>query len=377
MTMSSFAAPHDAARFGDGGERCPLCDQPVANEKLAEIAARQDRARSEIAGRLEAEFAARAKLEREGLVREAAVKETAARAEGQKAAEERLHVKLAEIEAAKAAAEQTILELQAAQQAAMEQRLAEERVKIETAKDAEINAVRLKAMEDKLKIEQQVQDLQRKLQNKTAEELGEGPEFDLFEDLKRAFVEDRISRVEKGVAGPDIFHDVYYNGKFCGRIVYDAKNRNAWRNDYVAKLRQDQIAAEAGHAVLASRVFPSNARELHVQDGVIVAHPARVIVLAELLRKHIVQTHALRLSNEARASKTAALYEFVGSEPCRQMFESLTKQSSDMLDLEMSEKKSHEKTWRERDRLIRALQRTQGQLTSEIERILGTGAGEI
>src|SRR5258708_5837070 len=83
---------------------------------------------------------------------------------------------------------------------------------------------------------------------------------------------------------------------------------------------KDQITAEAEHAILSSLKFPADARQLHVQDGVIIANPARVLALVQMLRRHIVQIHTLRLSNIERDCKTAALYEFIRSERCSQLF---------------------------------------------------------
>jgi hypothetical protein len=48
-------------------------------------------------------------------------------------------------------------------------------------------------------------------------------------------------------------------------------------HEYVTKLREDQISAEAEHAILSSLKFPAESRQLHVQDGVIIANPARVL----------------------------------------------------------------------------------------------------
>ncbi len=147
--------------------------------------------------------------------------------------------------------------------------------------------------------------------------MGEGAEVDLFESLKQEFEGDQIERVSKGAAGADIIHDVIHGGKVCSRIVYDAKNRNAWRNEYVTKLREDRIAAGAEHAILSSLKFPADARQLHVQDGVIIANPARVPALVQMLRRHIAQIHTLRLSNIERDSKTDALATCLRSRPRR------------------------------------------------------------
>ncbi len=88
------------------------------------------------------------------------------------------------------------------------------------------------------------------------------------------------SAVTRSTASPeaklaDIKHVVIHNGKECGIIVYDSKDRGAWRNDYVDKLAKDQRAAKAEHAILSTRKFPANTTQLHVDDGVIIANPAR------------------------------------------------------------------------------------------------------
>ena len=82
-----------------------------------------------------------------------------------------------------------------------------------------------------MKLEERLQDVQRQLQKRTADEHGEGAELELFEVLKGAFEEDKIRRVQKGTPGADIVHEVMLNGKPCGKIVYDSKNRNKWATE--------------------------------------------------------------------------------------------------------------------------------------------------
>jgi hypothetical protein len=305
---------------------------------------------------------------------ESAAREAAIRREGKEAAEAAMAARLAEIEQARQAAEQQLQTLHASHENLLSQRLQEQRDALEKAKMEAVNAERAKAFNEQLKLEQKLQDLQRQVQRKTAEELGEGAEIDLFEVLKGEFPEDRVSRVGKGLAGADIVHEIVHNGTVCGRIVYDAKNRNAWRNDYVAKLCQDKLAAKADHAILSSHAFPSETRQLHLQDGVIVANPARTVVLVHLLRRHILQVHALRLSNDARDQKTAQVYEFITSERCAQLLERIEVLAEDMLELEVEEKKKHDRMWRRRGELIRSVQRAHGEFSSEVERIIGTSA---
>ncbi len=157
--------------------------------------------------------------------------------------------------------------------------------------------------EEKQKLTTMVQDLQRRLEKQTADQLGEGAEIDLFDALNEEFPHDRIERIGKGTPGADIKHIVMHNGKEAGVIIYDSKNRNAWRNDYIEKLARDQKAARADHAILATLKFPANAHQLYVQDGVIVANPARIVALVHVLRHHIIHVHALRLGGADRAKK--------------------------------------------------------------------------
>lgn len=392
-------------------EQCPLCEQPIPQERSKEIteriAAKERRQQAEINARVLREKAvaeAKAKLEietvrQQGLAAveaakgEAATREATAREEGKRVAEAALQANLAEAQEAtktanelgaslKAQLEQSraqhsaaIQQMKVSQAAVLNQRLQEQRQALEKASTEAVNAEKARAFEKESKLEATLQEVTRKLQKKTAEELGEGAEVDLFEQLKAEFPDDTIRRVGKGNAGADIIHEIFNNGKLCGRIVYDSKNRIAWRNEYVTKLRQDQTAAKADHGILSSLAFPSGTRQLHVQDGVIITNPARALVMATVLRKQVVQTHGLRISNEARAQKTEALYAFITSERCNQFLDTISFSTEDMEELDVKEKKAHDATWKKRGELIRTVQRSRGQLCDEIERIIGT-AGE-
>ena len=71
---------------------------------------------------------------------------------------------------------------------------------LEQDKATAVNAEKAERFADNLKFSETVQELRRKLENKTAEDLGEGAEIDLFEALKMEFEGDRITRINKGEA---------------------------------------------------------------------------------------------------------------------------------------------------------------------------------
>ena len=306
-------------------------------------------------------------------------KVNAAREEATAAAEATLQEKIdgaekakAEAEAKALAAEQQARLLQETYDAQLRQRLEEQREALERAQTEAINTERSVAFKKQQKLSNKIDELQRTLDNKTAEELGEGAELNLYEVLKGEFQGDKIERINRGQPGADILHTVIYNGKECGSIIYDSKNHKAWRNDFVTKLATDQMAAKADHAILSTRKFPEGARHLHVQDGVILAAPSRVAAVVQIIRQHILRNHTLRLGDEARTQKTAALYTFITSQRCSDLFARIDTHTDDLLDLQVKDKKAHEAMWKKEGELIRSVQKVRAEIYNEIEIIIGT-----
>jgi hypothetical protein len=110
-----------------------------------------------------------------------------------------------------------------------------------------------------------------------------------------------------------------------------------------------------------------------MQDGVLLANPARVVAVVTLIRKHMVQTHTLRLSSAERAEKMAALYAFITSERCAQLLERIEKQADDLLELQNKEIKWHKNNWEKQGEAYMAIQKAKADLENDIHVIIGTG----
>lgn len=254
--------------------------------------------------------------------------------------------------------------------AALAPALAEQRKALEESREQAVNQARAEEFKTIERLRKHATQLQRQLDQKTSNELGEGAEIDLYNALRTAFEDDRFRRIKKGEPGADVLHEVVHNNQVVGSILYDSKNRRAWQNRFVEKLKTDQLAGNADHAILSSSVFPSGKRQLVVQDGVIVANPARVVDLVRLLREHMVRTHRLRLSAEERDDKTRALYDFIVSERGSQLIGRFDSLAEDLLGIEVSEQKAHARVWRQRGLLLKKVQKAHSDLTSEIDRIV-------
>ena len=370
-----IAAIEHAQRESEAGLQARIdeanASRAAAEQKEAALSAQFD----ELRNAKEAEVAKiKADAEAEALrIREATAEAVETRFRDARAADAKA---VAEADARARQAEGRVLTLTEQHATAMESTLNEQREILEKAKEEAVNAEKAKAFRENQKLSSKVNDLQRALEKKTNEELGEGAEVDVFEALKAEFPDDRISRIAKGAPGADIRHVVMLRGKECGTILYDSKNHKGWREEFVVKLKQDQIADKAQHAILSTHSFPRNRRQIHIQDGVLLSNPARVVILATIVREHMIQIHTLRLSEMERESKTVALYDFITSEQCSHLLGRIDQRADALLKMQEAEVKWHEKNWNAQGEAIRAIQKAKVNLETEIASIIGTSEND-
>jgi hypothetical protein len=247
----------------------------------------------------------------------------------------------------------------------------ETRDALEKDKTDALNAEQAKRLQDTQKLSATVDDLKRQLEKKTSDELGEGAELDLFEALKSRFEHDLIRRVPHGISGADIIHEIRENNIVCGKIVYDCKNRKDWKYEYATKLRTDKIAEKADHAVLSTNKFPTGSKQLHVHENAIIASPARVTVVAEILREQVVLLHTTRASLEAREEKSQELYTYMTSAQSAELFDTVDTQIGKLEKIDQDELRAHQAVWDRRGKVVKSLEKAHGNLRYEVRRIVG------
>ena len=129
-------------------------------------------------------------------------------------------------------------------------------------------------------------------------------------------------------------------------------------------------AAKADHAILSTLKFPAGAQQVTEHEGVIIANPARVVVLAGVLRRFTIQTSMLRIAGkDPDGNKKSALYALVTSEPFEQKLKSIETLANKMLGLDIGEHKAHTKVWKDRARLINLLLESYADICADIENI--------
>jgi len=388
VNLDAIRAQHAPA----SNERCPLCNQTLphdlsAAELQAKLREHEQKAAQAQEQRLRAqfteEFTKKVADTKRQLEAEAAEREKVIRLEVRKQAAAEMKDELSKAKQAalkaqqeKAAAEDRIKRLKEEQEAQirarMKKALAEQRAALDKERDDAVARAKADEFEKNQKLQRQVELLKRQLEEKTADSLGEGAEVDLYEALRQHFDEegDKITRIKKGQPGADIRHEVRHNNQLCGVILYDSKNHAKWRNSFVTKLKTDQLAAHADHAVLTTAEFPSGVRQFAVREGIIVLNPARAVEVVRLLREHVIQTHRLRLSAKEKNTKTEALYKFINSDRCRQLLDRSESINEQLLEIDAKEMTAHNLVWKKRGQLLKEAQKTHADYRSAIDRII-------
>jgi hypothetical protein len=372
-------------------ERCPWCENLVTRAKFLEI---QERIRQEerkrlaeaeakLRQRLDQEFHQKVEAEKNSLEKrlkdEAEKKLTALIAE-----RDQTKVKLKELEAREAVMLQEVKE-QAEQRAKSileeaERRrtkeLNEQRQILDKHKDQALLKQVAEFNRERERYQKKMKEMERQLQQKTANQIGDGAEIDLYEALRDAFPSDTIKRIPKGQPGADIMHEVLHKGEVCGRIVYDSKNRQAWQTAFATKLRQDQIDAHADHAILSTTTFPAGEKELCIESDVVVASPARIVSVVKLLRQAMVRMHVMGLTMKERGGKMTALYKYIASDLYKQKMSQAANLTQQVLDLDVEEQKDHQKVWKRRGLIATQLKNVLGEIDTDVSAILEAKEGQ-
>ncbi len=358
-------------------ERCPLCGSELSGVKFKEIqekmrheerekAAELRRAETNIRVRLREELEKDVEKERKEFERKT---QADAQFEIRKVAAER---DMAAKKLREAEARESTIRRQVADAAEKEgaKELANQRLLLEADKKSVLLKQQGEFSRERETMQAKLLQFEKQLQKKTANELGDGAEIDLYETLREHFPTDKINRVQKGQAGVDIRHEVLYKGSSCGRIVIDSKNRQGWKWDYITKLRQDQTQDGAEHAILATTVFPAGKKEMCIESGVILVSPQRAVYVVQLLRNAMVTMHIKGLSIRERSTKMTRLYKLITSEPYSQRFAEAGKLAEEILELDVEEKKTHDNVWRKRGSLAKRVQNVLREVETDVSAVI-------
>jgi hypothetical protein len=227
----------------------------------------------------------------------------------------------------------------------------------------------LKQIEDNKKL---AEEMKRKAEQGSMQLQGEVQELALEELLMRNYPFDKISEVPKGIRGADCIQYVVNSlQQNCGSIVYESKRTKNFANDWIDKLKQDQVTCKADVAILVTETMPSDMERFGEKNGVWICGYHEVRSLSFVLREMLVKTYAAKLSQENKGDKMELLYHYLTSNEFVQNIKRIVENYDGMIDQLNSEKKAMHKLWATREKQIWVVQENISALFGSIKGIAG------
>ena len=252
----------------------------------------------------------------------------------------------------------------------LDERLINEKNKVELEMTEKVERERKLSKNREEQMLKRVEELQRQLERTTPQERGGISEEQLEELLKNSFATDKIERIGRGRSGADVKQEVIWNGESCGLIIYECKDVQLWKNDFIEKLRKNRNELSADYAILVSTAFPAEEKHFCVVDDIPVIHPSAVAHLVRTVRNALIQMKRLDLTREESGEKFEDLLSYLSSPDFKNTMRGVTKSVDKLLVLQNKEKKQHEKTWKQQTTLFESINRDTIAVETKVEGIL-------
>jgi hypothetical protein len=251
----------------------------------------------------------------------------------------------------------------------MEKRLSleEDKIRLSAMKEAqEREELKLKAKEKTIEdLQKALSDAQRKASQGSQQTQGEVLELNLEESLTKTFPQDEVREVPKGIRGADLIHVVKdRNGAVIGTIIWETKNAK-WSPGWIEKLKEDQRAAKADIAILATVNLPEDIEHFSLKSNVWVTSTKSMLELAQALRFQLYQVATTKASVEKKSEQVELLYNYFTSPEFVHRIESIMESFESMRGEIDRERKWFTAKWERQEKIIqKALTQTSGMYGS-------------
>lgn len=226
---------------------------------------------------------------------------------------------------------------------------------------------------------QALEEAKRKAQIGSQQLQGEVLELDLEENLRNIFPQDTIEPVGKGVRGADIRQIVKSpRGTTCGVILWESKRTKVWTDEWASKLKEDLRSEKADIPVIVTTALPKGMSSgLGQYDGVWVVKYELALILAELLRKNILDVARQKAASLQKADKASLIYDYVMGHEFRQQIESLAETYNEMHIQIQKERAAFEKIWKAREAQTKRLMLSTANIYGSMQGLVGASMPQI
>lgn len=262
------------------------------------------------------------------------------------------------------------LELKVEKQLLERQKEIEDKARAKERESFELEKIKLlKQIDDNKKL---AEEMKRKAEQGSMQLQGEVQELALEELLSKTYPFDEIAEVPKGVRGADCIQTVINSlQQNCGSIVYESKRTKNFSNDWINKLKEDQIKCKADIAIIVTETFPSDMDRFGEKNGVWICGFHEVRSVSFVLRELLLKTQSVKSSDENKGDKMELLYNYLTSNEFVQNIKRIVENYDAMILQLNSEKKATMKMWSIREKQIWVVQENISSLFGSIKGIAG------
>jgi hypothetical protein len=227
-------------------------------------------------------------------------------------------------------------------------------------------------------MQRKIEELRRKAAQGSEQLQGEAFEHEVEASLRCQFPQDAIEPVRAGELGGDILQRVRNpGGQICGALLWELKTAKTWNERWLAKLRDDQRAAQADVALLVSTILPKGMETFGLIEGVWVAHRRYAMPLAAALRHSLMEVASLRQARDGQRTKMELMYQYLTGPSFRLRIEAIAEKFTDMqADLDR-ERKAITRLWAKREQQLNAVITSSAGLYGDLQGIAGNTMPEI
>lgn len=284
----------------------------------------------------------------------------------------------AEIERLKREKEEQAEKISLEKEKEFTQKLYEEKKKIKEIVEAE-NILKIRELEKQLEEQKEIaKEALRKAEQGSMQRQGEIQELELENILRETHRYDDIIEVKKGQQGADIIQLVKNeNGIECGKIYYESKRTKNFNENWLQKLRDDNLTVKADILVLVTETMPNGQDKFFYKDGVWICSLWEVKGLSIVLRHGLIQVHSISMTQQGKETKMEMLYNYLTSQEFSGQFGAIIEGFKALQDNYSDEKIKMQKIWKEREKQLEKILMNAVSFYGSIKGIAGASIPDI
>jgi hypothetical protein len=162
-------------------------------------------------------------------------------------------------------------------------------------------------------MQNQVAEMQRKMQQGSTQLQGEAQELVIEEMLRNTHRFDVIEEIKKGENGADILQIVQNrSGQACGGILYESKNTKTFSESWVQKLKEDMLLKKADLGVIVTQAMPKGVSTFEQrEENLWICSFEHLKALTFVLRAALLKVDEVKIVQANQGEKSKMLYDYL------------------------------------------------------------------